>query len=182
MMDVEMPVMIGLIARQGVRKIGADAPIISMSAKPVETERLFLPKPFGRASGWPHEHQVLTICCKTTTRCYINSMRSFWCIATIISVLFMSADGAADLGIQGHPHGDGAAQHVSDPDAQEPDESTKPTAKDDHCERCCHGHSSTILTPTVSFSIAASGSESRTAGSPHIHNFASAPPTPPPTT
>jgi len=32
-------------------------------------------------------------------------MRSFWCITVMISVLFMSVDGAADSVIKGHAHG-----------------------------------------------------------------------------
>ncbi len=106
-------------------------------------------------------------------------MKNYWCIAIMISMLFMSVDGAADLVNQGHPHGDSAVHQVSNLDATEKAQTAD--SEGDHCERCCHGHTASMTTQIVSMNTAPMNSDSRIARSPHVRNFAQAPPTPPPT-
>ena len=48
LMDVEMPIMDGVIARRKMREVRADVPIILMSGKPQDVEGPFLLKPFSR--------------------------------------------------------------------------------------------------------------------------------------
>lgn len=107
-------------------------------------------------------------------------MRSFWSIAVMISVLFMSVDGAADTAINGHAHGDGAYHQDNDHPAH-PDQTSDTEGAGDHCERCCHGHTAGITSQVAAIKtpfVAGSHEPSR---SPRVRNVAKAPPTPPPT-
>jgi hypothetical protein len=94
----------------------------------------------------------------------------------MISVLFMSVDGAADTVINGHAHADSGALQVDDGTSA----SLTTDTDDDHCERCCHGHSASItaqMTVTKAQFVVCSHPLSR---SVLLRNFAQAPPTPPP--
>jgi hypothetical protein len=104
-------------------------------------------------------------------------MRSFWCITVMISVLFMSVDGAADSVIKGHAHGDGAT-HVADNIESNPPGDTEPDS--DHCERCCHGHSASISVTVAEVTAPFVTADQHTGRSGYVRNFAQAPPTPPP--
>ena len=95
----------------------------------------------------------------------------------MISVLFMSVDGAADVASTGHPHGGDPAHLVDKHTVSSQDDSSESNLDIDHCE---HGHTSsiagqvTIVVPTL---IARDQQIGR---APHVGNFAQAPPTPPP--
>lgn len=104
-------------------------------------------------------------------------MKFFWCISVMISVLFMSVDGAADSVTEGHAHGDGAI-HVADNLESNPPIDTEPD--DDHCERCCHGHSTSISVTVAEVTAPFVAVDQRTGRSGYVRNFAQAPPTPPP--
>jgi hypothetical protein len=107
-------------------------------------------------------------------------MKSFWCIFVMISVLFMSVDGAADLASSGHPHGGDSGHFIDEGTAVSKDTTAKSDPDIDHCEHCCHGHTSsitvsvTILMPTVV------ANDQRSCRAPHVGGLAQAPPTPPP--
>ena len=105
-------------------------------------------------------------------------MRFFVCITIILSILFLSLDGAIDIASQGHPHEDAAelvdAGSVA---AKIPggDTDTEP----DHCEHCCHGHVANIVVqlPSMPFYATATGFSAPIAFS---LRHSKAPPTPPP--
>ena len=103
-------------------------------------------------------------------------MKFFWCISVMISVLFMSVDGAADSVTEGHAHGDGAI-HVTDNLASDPPSDTDPDS--DHCEQCCHGHSASMSATLASVTTPFVTADQRTSRSAYVRNFAQAPPTPP---
>jgi hypothetical protein len=105
-------------------------------------------------------------------------MRFFVCITIIVSMLFLSFEGAIDIASQGHPHEDAA--ELADADAvaarlPSGDTDTEP----DHCEHCCHGHVGNIVIqiPSMPFYAAAGGF-----APPIVFSFrrSKAPPTPPP--
>jgi hypothetical protein len=102
----------------------------------------------------------------------------------IISVLFMGADGAWDLAIESHLHGDQHA-HQSDVDGQnlaDPvDTGPDPLADADsaHCEHLCHGHMTSIAANLANFGLGQSdGYYSFEAN--RLTDRSQAPPTPPP--
>jgi len=107
-------------------------------------------------------------------------MNSFWCSLVILSVLFMSADGAADIAIKGHPHGDGAAYQLDDSDSTASDSLSQTDSHGDHCEHCCHGHSASMAAQLASITTPLIGCDHLARRAPHVSNFAQAPPTPPP--
>ena len=103
---------------------------------------------------------------------------------TILALLTMNIDGAIDIAQAGHPHEDPLAHQLDD--SQQTSESAKRTQTDsdtpsnDHCEHCCHGHTS-VVTASVLGTFSACGSGRQIAYVPtSVANFAQAPPTPPP--
>ncbi len=106
-------------------------------------------------------------------------MRSLICHLLVLSVLYMSAEGAFDMTKEPHAHGDSTGhQLISDnPLPAQPDPLSDETDK--QCGHLCHGHNSSIVSdsnphlmavssrynPFVLFSIA---------------TLLQAPPTPPP--
>jgi len=109
-------------------------------------------------------------------------MRSFICNFVIFSVLFVSLESAADVVMDGFPHGDDASHqqefghHL---DAHE-DGSPSSDLDGDHCNHCCHGHSSSIA-GYVSITVPIFNADGqRVRPAPHVRNLAQAPPTPPP--
>ena len=102
-------------------------------------------------------------------------MRSFWCILVILSVFYMSVDAAADSVSKGHAHG-GEAAHLLDDSLDE-----KSDAENDHCERCCHGHTASLTMDLASALDPLATSDHGLVGYVHVRNFGQAPPTPPPT-
>jgi hypothetical protein len=105
-------------------------------------------------------------------------MRFFVCLTIILSMLFLSLEGAIDIASQGHPHEDAA--DLADADAAAArlaggDNEPEP----EYCEHCCHGHLANIVIqlPSMPFYATADGF------SPPItfsFRHSKAPPTPPP--
>jgi len=100
-------------------------------------------------------------------------MRPFIYQFVILSVLFMSAEGAFDMMIDGHPHDDNLSQQVDT-------NSNTDTEQDaTHCEHCCHGHLVSIGVQHASMALVyVTGHQRRS--TPHVLNHDQAPPTPPP--
>ena len=97
----------------------------------------------------------------------------------MLSMLFMSAEGAIDTASDGHPHGDDLAHQVDVPESLASNTGPDASLADDHCEHCCHGHLVSIsskleLAPLVG------GTDHQSSGIPYVLNYAQAPPTPPP--
>ncbi|HNP65445.1 MAG TPA: hypothetical protein PKH39_16030 [Woeseiaceae bacterium] len=100
----------------------------------------------------------------------------------MISVLFVSLEATADVVTDGVPHGDDVAHQsefghpLEDHDGSVPD-----TELDgDHCQHCCHGHSSTITSQPAAFIAAMIAGARRVDNLVDVRNFGQAPPTPPP--
>jgi len=109
-----------------------------------------------------------------------RAMKSCWCLLVMISVLFMSVDGAADVATSGHPHGGDPGHLIDEHSVVSPNANSESEIDIDHCEHCCHGHTSSItgrVTIVVPMLIA---SDQRVGRTPHVYNIAQAPPTPPP--
>ena len=107
-------------------------------------------------------------------------MRSFWCISVMISVLFMSVEGAADIVIKGHSHADGPVHQLDGSESTKPDPNSDTEGNSDHCERCCHGHTASITAQVAAIKTPFATGDHQLGRSPHVRNFAQAPPTPPP--
>ena len=105
-------------------------------------------------------------------------MRFYICVTIILSMLFLSLDGAIDIASQGHPHADAAElAGVDDVAAKLPGGDTD--TERSHCETCCHGHISSIVVqlPSMPFCAAGAGISPPIAFS---FRHSKAPPTPPP--
>jgi len=109
-------------------------------------------------------------------------MRRFLYHFVMLSVLFMSLDGAADITITGHPHGDDPAHQI---DTLKSSSAETPADSDlnlDHCDHCCHGHGANIITQVTSITSVSNAGDQLDGCSRLVDNLAQAPPTPPPTT
>ena len=93
----------------------------------------------------------------------------------IIALLWMGVDGIADRMSEGHPHADELAHHIDAAPESTPD------VTPDHCEHCCHGHTSSLTQSVVSASAVAAVGTVHLERPRHIQNLDTAPPTPPPT-
>jgi hypothetical protein len=98
----------------------------------------------------------------------------------MISVLFMSVDGAADEASTGHPHGGDPGHFVDEHTVVAADTTSMSDLDIDHCEHCCHGHTSSITGHVKIVVPTLIATDQRVGRAKHIHNFAQAPPTPPP--
>lgn len=109
-------------------------------------------------------------------------MRSLIGQIVIVSLLFVSLEGTTDVVTDGVPHGDEVSHQSEFGHSLEKHDGSVPDSEldGDHCEHCCHGHSSTITSQLAS-NIAPEVSGDRLADHRnHLQNFAQAPPTPPP--
>lgn len=109
-------------------------------------------------------------------------MRSVLGQLLVLCLLFGSLEGAADVAIDGYPHGTDSGHQTEFGhalDAHEGDLSDS-ELDGDHCEHCCHAHSVSISAPTVSVMAEYFAFNHKPGRSPHVRNFANAPPTPPP--
>lgn len=110
-------------------------------------------------------------------------MKSFWCILVSISVLLTSVESAADLLVDDLPHADDVVSHESEfghsLDAHE-DKASSGELDDEHCTHCCHGHSTGVTGQFTSLTTSFVARELAIGRSAYVHNFAQAPPTPPP--
>ena len=99
----------------------------------------------------------------------------------MLSVLFLSVDGAADVASEGHPHS-GDLAHQLDADmsvSADTNSDTGPDQDADHCEHCCHGHVVSITVQLFAPTLIGA-TDHQCFGAPHVVNHAQAPPTPPP--
>lgn len=109
-------------------------------------------------------------------------MRSVICHFVILSVLFVGLESAADVVMDGYPHGDDASHQEEFGHQLDAHEDGSPSSELDgeHCQHCCHGHSASItgdITIAVPTLVA---DDPRIRRAPYVGNFAQAPPTPPP--
>lgn len=109
-------------------------------------------------------------------------MRSFIGHFVIFSLLFVSLEGATDVVIDGVPHGDDAShqQEFGHPLDAHDGETSDTELDGEHCNHCCHGHTAGISATVASLSTPYVTSDRPSGNSNHVHNFAQAPPTPPP--
>lgn len=101
-------------------------------------------------------------------------MKSILCHLLLISLLFVSIEGAADLGEVGHAH----TGH-----AHEGTDTVVDPAQDieaGHCEHCCHGHTVAVVGSEKAGLIPSPVTNLRARHSNHFANFPQTPPTPPP--
>lgn len=104
-------------------------------------------------------------------------MNTFLTYLVLISMLFVSIEGAADMGKSGHAHDEHASLHI-DPDevgAAIPDKDAS------HCDHCCHGHINVIGSVLIPIHSRIPAGNQRPLSSLFVKNYAQAPPTPPPT-
>ncbi len=97
----------------------------------------------------------------------------------VLSLLFLSMDGAADRVSVSHPHDDGQARQVDVTKSMSADTGTD-VDPDEHDTHYCHGHVAGI---SVSFAVAAAPAgvaDPRYGVMPYLLTYAQAPPTPPP--
>ena len=104
-------------------------------------------------------------------------MRNFLCHFLLLSLLFLSIDGAIDMAEAGHAHTDHASAHAEHEEATD----IAPAFDADHCEHCCHGHVAGITSPANSNNNALLVSDHQPDRAFFIENFGQAPPNPPPT-
>lgn len=105
-------------------------------------------------------------------------MRFFVCTAMIVSMLFLSLDGAMDIVSQGHPHGDAA--ELVDADSITTKLPGSDTGSENHCEHCCHGHFAGIVVQLASMALHPAPGTLRSPPILFDLGHARAPPTPPP--
>jgi len=106
----------------------------------------------------------------------MNTMRSLICHLMLISLLFVSIEGAADMSKTGHAHSDHSSEQAELDALDKP----VPDQDEDHCDRCCHGHTSGISCNLSGAPLSALDDTHRRGLQPFIKNYAQAPPTPPP--
>ena len=99
----------------------------------------------------------------------------------MLSMLYMSAEGAVDVASDGHPHGDDLTHQIDATPSLSPSTDTAPDTnlENDHCEHCCHGHLVSI-TSKLESALLADANDHLTIHVPRVLNYAQAPPTPPP--
>jgi len=97
----------------------------------------------------------------------------------IISVLFLSTEGAWDLANEPHPHGNHDTQQSDMDDQATIDPDPLADADDDHCGSLCHGHLTSIAVELASFDLVLSDGY-YPLNPKLISNGLRAPPTPPP--
>jgi hypothetical protein len=103
-------------------------------------------------------------------------MHTFLCHLLLISMLFVSIEGAADMGKSGHVHDEHANFHA-DPEGSGSDVADIDA---DHCDHCCHGHLAGISPAANSNQCQILTDNDHPRRSSFVKNYAQAPPTPPP--
>ena len=111
-------------------------------------------------------------------------MRSLICKLAILSILLVSVEGAADVVVDGVPHGDpaGHLQEFGHSLEAHTDESSNALSDGEHCEHCCHGHSSSIAQSELMTTAAESHGTTQTLYVDQLWFLFLSPPTPPPDT
>ena len=108
-------------------------------------------------------------------------MRTILCHVVMLSVLFMSLEGAIDIVSQGHPHSDDPAQQLDSSSSvvSEKSANTDSTPDSDNCEHCCHGHVASFVMEIPRLSILRTIDQA-TSYTARVVTLPEAPPTPPP--
>ena len=109
-------------------------------------------------------------------------MRSFMCKLALLSFLFVSIEGAADVVVDGMPHGDptsheqeyGHSLNAHDGDLSDSE------LDGDHCDHCCHGHSSSIAHSGLAPLSVPTDEQVEIPYSDRLSDLLLTPPTPPP--
>ena len=109
-------------------------------------------------------------------------MRFFLSNLALLSFLFVSIEGAADVVVDGIPHGDPISHeqeygHALDAHGGEISDSE---LDGDHCDHCCHGHSSGIAHSNFVSALGGSGQRVLVLHNEPLPDFLLTPPTPPP--
>lgn len=109
-------------------------------------------------------------------------LRSLISKVMVVALLIMSVEGASDIApARGDLHADEYAQHIGDDDPNSsPASENSGEATTDHCENCCHGHTSCPVAPATAV-VQNAVSAPALAGQQKLQYLALAPPTPPPT-
>lgn len=109
-------------------------------------------------------------------------MRSFWCILVMVSVLSVSLEGAADIVVDGYPHGDETShqEEFGHSLVAHDGEQSDTELDGEHCDHCCHGHSAGVTNSIASLATPFVAADQKAGRSAHVRKFAQAPPTPPP--
>lgn len=109
-------------------------------------------------------------------------MRMFIGYLVIFSVLFVGMESAADVVVDGYPHEDITTHQAEFGHQLDAHEDGTPDRELDgeHCNHCCHGHSTGIATSIFAMTPIASTDQPHAGRSDHMRNLAQAPPTPPP--
>jgi len=98
----------------------------------------------------------------------------------MLSVLFMSAEGAMDVASDGLPHGDDLMHQIDATMSSSSDTSSDSDLEGVHCEHCCHGHVISITGHFLACTAHIDATEYQRGEMPHVLNYAQVPPTPPP--
>jgi hypothetical protein len=107
-------------------------------------------------------------------------MRTFICQFVMLSVLFMSAEGAMDVATDGLPHSDDLMQQIDAAQSSSNDTSSDSNLEGVQCLHYYHGHVVGIA-PNFHAPTTHIGATERQHGEiPSGLNYAQAPPTPPP--
>jgi len=109
-------------------------------------------------------------------------MRSLLCKLALLSFLFVSIEGAADVVVDGIPHGDETSHqqefgHTLD---AHNGEMSDEALDGEHCEHCCHGHTLSISNSILTTSEVHSSKGEQPPYADHLSVLVLTPPTPPP--
>lgn len=100
----------------------------------------------------------------------------------MLTVLVMSAEGAMAVAGDGHPFGDDLMHQIDVTKSSSIDTSSDSDLEGVHCENCCHGHGHVVsITPYLAaYTVHIGAIKHQRGETPHVLNYAQAPPTPPP--
>ncbi len=109
-------------------------------------------------------------------------MRSFMSILALLSFLFVSIEGTADVVLDGIPHGDPISHEQEFGHSLEAHDGEQSDAEldGDHCEHCCHGHSSSLAHSHFVNVPVEDGKQSLDPRDDLLPDLPLSPPTPPP--
>lgn len=112
----------------------------------------------------------------------LSAMRNILCHLLVISMLYVSVEGAWDMAWESHAHQESAAHQLDFADADASNKASGNPSEDvdaNHCGHLCHGHTSAIAVAGFAFA-AADLHDYRTLNSTPHSIPSQAPPTPPP--
>jgi hypothetical protein len=109
-------------------------------------------------------------------------MRTFICRFVMLSVLFMNAEAAVAVASDSHPYDDDLMHQIDATKSSSNDTSSNLDLENAHCVHCYHGHVVGITPHFLAVTAHLSATENQRGETPHVLNYAQAPPTPPPNT